>query len=314
MSDPHLPESDAGERAGSDPIGPTPAIPPIDLSEPEPPAPIADPPPFVDPSAPTTPDASDSDPFVADDTPPSAPPSEPSDATRITSSATGEPMTTPPSRPKGPPWAIILAALGGVAVLIVVVFAIRLTKEADKVPDVAVTTTTTFSTAGYVTFTDEMAGFKIQHPKDWDPLPIQGAERLLLRAGPESAAQITVRNIPSTDAPAIIQQVMADVNLVEDPREFKLNGLPAVVYIYKTPVTKESPDEGVVVHYFVLSPSKMYQLVFVTRPATEINRLGRTISAVSESFEVTSDALVPEPASTSMPPTTATATTTTKKP
>ena len=295
----------ADDRGAGGPVSddaPPPAVPAIDLSKPEEPeptspidagalvsAPDAGSPGSVAPTPPLGPGGDDATPPLPP--PPAAP-----------ATVAPGPETQSTRGPGGQGWKMALV-VGIFLAVVVVAYLLGKKGGGDSQDDPTPTSNTTQSTkpvdtSAWSTFTDEAAGFTIKHPKDWRRLPTQSAERLVLQAGPESAAQITVRNIDSSTAPEVIQQVMADASLVETPREFALGGLPAIVYIFNTPITEDSPDPGVAVQYFVVGPQKLYTMVFVTRPPEELNRLGGVFSAVASSFKSTSDAPAPEPSST----------------
>ena len=236
-----------------------------------------------------------------------------------TGPAPGDDTGEPAQRTKAP-WsrvAVVAAAVGVVvAVLGIGLVGYLIAKSTgEKVKNATSTTSTTVKaapvdTANWVTETDEASGFTLKHPRDWEKLPSQGDVKLLLRLGAESVVGVSARDVDASVAPDVIQQAMADVELLETPRQFNLNDVPAAVYIYKKPVSTDNPAEGVVVHYFAITQSKMYAMVFVTSPPEELNRLGRTISAVAESFKSTFGGPTPEPTTTT-PTTTAGTTSTT---
>ncbi|HEX2700821.1 MAG TPA: hypothetical protein VHM89_11535 [Acidimicrobiales bacterium] len=304
------PDPDADEGGASGALDTPPAVPAIDLSEPEEPAPTSpltggplvsapDATSHIPPESPATPVAS---PPLAGEGDGAVPPAPPVPTVPPSDPVAPGSETEPSGSPKGQAWKMVLVVAVFLAV-VVVAYLLGKKGGGDSQDEPSSTSTTAVDTkpvdtSSWATFTDDAAGFTIKHPKDWQKLPTQSAERLVLRAGAESAAQVTVRNIESSTAPDVIQQVMADSSLVEQPREFDLNGLPAVVYIFNTPVDADSPDPGVAVQYFVVGPHKLYTIVFVTRPPEELNRLGRIFSAVASTFKSTSDTPAPEPSST----------------
>jgi len=239
---------------------------------------------------------------MAADTLPLPPTSEPEPA----SAPAPESDPEPSGAPKGQIWKMALVV---VVFLAVVVVAFILGKNGGGKDDTAGSTSTTgvdtspIDTSKWATFTDSEAGFTLKHPKDWLKLPTDGAERIVLQAGPESAAYVTVRNISAEAAPDVIQQSLGGVTYVEggEPSNDAINGLPVVRDIFETPINDDSPDPGVAVRYFVVSKSKLFMIVFVTRPPEELNRLARTFKGVSGSFKVTSDDPAPEPSTTTAP-------------
>lgn len=329
---PDAPPPDGARLAASDHL-PPPTVPAIDLSEPEepaPPSPAENAPLLASPDAEPTAPPEPRPPGAGEPPiPTAAGPHIPGPGIPPLAAATDAiapppptPATTDPggTEPRGGPprgqvWKMALVVVVFLAV-VVVAFLLGKKGGGDSQDTAPPTTSTTIDTrpvdtSTWATFTDEAAGFTVKHPKDWLSLPISSAERLVLQAGAGSAAQITVRNIDSASAPEVIKQVMADASLVETPREFVQDGHPAIVYIFNTPITEDSPDPGVAVQYFVVTPTKLYTLLFVTRPPEEINRLGRTFSAVAASFDSTSDSPAPEPAATTTTPSAQASTTST---
>lgn len=300
MPDPRPPDPGVEDpTTGAGGPGPEPA-PAIDLSKPEEPAPSS---PAAGGPLVSAPEPEGVAPVLSGE-PPSAPPTEPPgdhDGPASPPHAAAPVAADAAKGSGGQAWKMALVVVVFLAVVVVAYVLGR--SGGDDEPVVTATTTTTIDispvdTSAWATFTDTAAGFTIKHPKDWQSLPIESAERLVLQAGRESAAQVTVRNIAASDAPDVIAGVMEGSKLVEEPKEFDLNGVPAIVYIYDTPIDEDSPDPGVAVQYFVVSPNKLYTLVFVTRPPEEINRLGRTFSAVAASLTITSEDPAPEPAPT----------------
>lgn len=277
-----MPETDPGDApmAGDPPAGDPTSGPSIDLSQPEPAEPATDA------------DLGANDTAEGDDDPP----------TPRADTVTPDPTPTPPTVvadpgvPGGgpgagrrPPWLLLL---GVVAAIVVVVAVIFLTKDGDdeKPPDTSSSTTATtgpLNTEDWVTASDPSSGFSIKHPKEWERLEATGDVKVLLRFGPENVLGITARDIDVADAPNVIEQAMADVELIEEETPYSVDGFPGAVYIYTKPTSTESPGEGVIVHYFVVGRTKLYALVFVVSPAEELNRTAATISAVAQSFTST---------------------------
>lgn len=291
MSDrPLAPPGDEGDPEG--PVtGADEPVPGIDLSEPEASEPAA-----------STPEAPESETPRPEAPAPDPVPTEPPPA----------PASAPPAGPtRQPPWMLIA---GVVAAVLVVVLVIVLTRGGDDDPPAAGSTTTT-STAAQIDTGDwdtaEVANsqFRIRHPKDWERLEIKDDVKVLLRFGPQSVLGVTVRDIASTEAADVIQQAMSEVQLLEEPSTFVVDGFPAAVYIYAKEKTDDSPDDGVVVHYFVVANTKLYAMVFAVSPPEELNRVARTISAVANTFTSTAEK-PPAPASTTTAPGSSTSTST----
>ena len=273
-------------------------VPGIDLSEPEVPEPDAPAP--EDPgtgagTAGATDPATDEPPTAA----PAAVPPPPATAS-----------APPPSPERKPtPWLLIA---GVVAAALVVVLAIVLTRDNDEEPSTATSTTTTLApidTDDWETAEVSNFQFSVRHPEDWERLEIKDDVKVLLRFGPENVFGVTVRDVAAADAPNVIDQAMSQVQLLEEPGTFVVDGFPGAVYIYSKEKTAESPDEGVVVHYFVVANTKLYAMVFAVSPPEELNRVARTISAVANTFTSTAEK-PPAPTTTTAPAADSTTTTT----
>lgn len=195
-----------------------------------------------------------------------------------------------------------------VALLAAVIYLLVNSDGDTKEPRVAPTSSTTLNTtpvdtADWVTDTDDVSGFTIKRPKDWivSSQP-DGQNRLLLSAGEQNFLLVTARNVDPSTVTGEIQQAMSDLDIISGPDNLTIGGLPAVLYIYKTPLAEDNREEGVIIHYFIVRDSKMYSLIFQARPKDELNRLARVFNAVTNSFQSTSTAPAPDP----LPTTTAT--------
>ncbi|MGI8685692.1 MAG: hypothetical protein ACR2MO_11515, partial [Acidimicrobiales bacterium] len=229
------PDDTAGGPVADPTPAPPPAVPPIDLSKPEepaPPSPVDGGPlvsaPDAEPMAAPQPVPSAGEAAPAGAGTPSAPPLPSEAAPPAAPPVGGEPE---PSSSKGQVWKMALVVVVFLAV-VVVAFVLGKRDGGDEDTATPSSTSTTVNvapidTAGWATFTDSQAGFTLKHPKDWLKLPTDGAERVVLQAGPESAAYVTVRNIDSEQAPEVIQQSLGGVTYVEggEPANDVINGL-----------------------------------------------------------------------------------------
>lgn len=296
-----------GPDAGQSP--PAPAVPPIDLSEPEVPelavpdatdSTVADP---GDETAPPTPGQVGAPPEVHV---PASPPMAPTDGDATPPLSPGaspaEGASDAPGR-DGPNLKVLIAimALVTVALLGAVIYLVTRsdggTTEATSTSTSSTTINTTpVDTSDWVTDTDDASGFTLKRPKDWivSSQPA-GQNRLLLSAGEQNFLLVTARNVDPSTVTKEIQRAMADLEVISGPNNLTIGGLPAVLYIYKTPLTEDNREAGVIIHYFVVRNSKMYSLIFQARPKDELNRLARVFNAVTNSFKSTSDAPAPDP-------------------
>lgn len=267
--------------------GVEPATPAIDLSEPEP-EPAAVPP---------------AEPVDEGATPPLAPPAAPPSPTDAPDAAGGQGV----AKPKSDAWKLALVVVIFVAVVVVAYILGKGGGGGDSQPgDVASSSTTVnttpVDTSDWATYDDDVSGFSLKHPKDWvitgEP---QGQNRLLISAGQQNFLLVTARTIDPASVESDIAQAMAEQQVITGPQKLQLDGQPAVLYIYNTPVTEDNRVEGVIIHYFIVRGSKMYSMIFQARPKEELNRLARTYNAVTNSFKSTSDVPAPDPIPTTAP-------------
>ena len=277
-----MPETDPGDAptTGDPPAGDPTSAPSIDLSQPEPADPAAD----ADLGASDTAEGND----IAPTPPPDSVATDPAPPPTAVA-APDVPGGGAGGGPRRPPWLLLLGVVAAIVVIVAVIF---LTKDGDEEepPGASSSTTVTtepLDTADWVTASDPSSGFSIKHPEEWERLEATGDVKVLLRFGPENVLGITARDVDVADAPNVIEQAMADVQLIEEETPYSVDGFPGAVYIYTKPTSAESPGEGVIVHYFVVGRTKLYALVFVVSPAEELNRTAATISAVAQSFTST---------------------------
>lgn len=308
-------ESTTAARGGpeADKSPPAPAVPPIDLSEPEVPelavpdatdSPVAGP---GDEAVPPTHGQVEAPPGIEV---PTSPPMVPSDSTVPTDGATAPPLS-PAASPgdgagagrDGPNLKLLIAimALVTVALLGAVIYLVTRSDGGTTAATSTSTSSTTINTtpvdtSDWVTDTDEVSGFTLKRPKDWivSSQPA-GQNRLLLSAGEQNFLLVTARNVDPSTVTKEIQQAMSDLEIISGPNNLTIGGLPAVLYIYKTPITEDNREAGVIIHYFIVRNSKMYSMIFQARPKDELNRLARVFNAVTNSFKSTSDAPAPDP-------------------
>lgn len=278
--------------AGAAPPPPPAAAPPGPGETPPPPAP----PPPVDLSAPE-PDE-DRDPTGRPDSPPlaTAPPAPPVEETP------GEPAGAPARRRS---WTPVLLVLLLLSVSVGAYFGFR---GADDGGD-STAPTTSAASGEFITVNDKEAGFTVSYPEKWSELaPASGEQRLLLSAGGQNYFQVKVRPVDPATVDQQIAEALADVKMVTDPRQFQLNGVKTYYFLYYTPVTEDSPTEGVHAHYFLINGDVLYTMVFQALPTDQFSALAPVFDQVAESFQVDRPA-APGPSGTS-PTTTASSPTT----
>lgn len=284
MSDDRPPEPDADLAAGDVPTGDATAPPPpIDLSEPEPVGAAAVPPMAAPPA----------------DVPPAPP-----------VAGDGGGVEPGPERPRvpAPPWKLIAVVVGFLVVGAIAFVVGRSGKDDGGTASSSTTVAPApVNTADWVSTTDP-SGFSVKHPKDWEKLQPSGNTKVLFRMGAKSVLGITAYDVAYNDAAGVIADVMKDAQLVAQPQDTQLGGLPAVVYIFNKDAT-DNNDAATVVQYFAITKNRMFSLIFAMSPPEEVNRLARTVSAVSKTFESSLEKPPLETATTTAPGATTTPTT-----
>ena len=209
----------------------------------------------------------------------------------------------PPAAParRMPTWLPLVIVLAVVALAVGAFLVLNKDDDETAAPG---TSTTTAADTEFVTVRDDEAGFTVSHPKNWVSLrPGEGEERLLVSAGGQNYFQLKVRNIDPAVVDQQIVEGLKDVRMVTEPRQFTLNGLSTYYFLYYTPVTEESPTEGVHAHYFIKNGDRLYTMVFQALPTDGFTDLAPTFDRVAESFQVTAPAAAattaPAPASSS---------------
>ena len=164
--------------------------------------------------------------------------------------------------------------------------------------------TTSAATGEFITVNDKEAGFTVSYPERWSELaPASGEQRLLLSAGGQNYFQVKVRPVDPATVDQQIAEALKDVRMVTDPRQFQLNGVKTYYFLYYTPITEDSPTEGVHAHYFVINGDVLYTMVFQALPTDQFSALAPTFDQVAESFQIDQPVTTPDPSATS--PTTA---------
>ena len=196
-------------------------------------------------------------------------------------------------------WTPVLLVLLLVSVSVGAYFGFRGADDDDG----STTSTTAGASGEFITVNDKEAGFTVSYPEGWGELaPASGEQRLLVSAGGQNYFQVKVRPVDPTTVDQQIAEALKDVRMVTDPRQFNLNGVKTYYFLYYTPLTEDSPTEGVHAHYFLINGDVLYTMVFQALPTDQFSALAPTFDQVAESFMV-DQPVTPDPSATS--PTTA---------
>lgn len=251
--------------------------------------PVPTPPPPTEPVGPTEPPA----PVPA--TPP--PPTEPVAAG---DGSTADDRPAPASRRR------LMAALGGLGLVVVVLGAFLLGQRASRQdpPQGQATAPATSGVpatvpADFVTYTDSEAGFTLKHPRTWR---VVAAEELNLPEGttppnlvvtPGGLDYVSVRvsELEGTVGPdnigdlqAVTDAIISDADVrVLERRSVTVNGMAGYYYLY-TFTDAATKQEGLHSHYFLFQGNRMNAVVFQAVPAEAIRRLEPTFDAIRDSF------------------------------
>ena len=157
------------------------------------------------------------------------------------------------------------------------------------------TSSTTGVAGEFITVHDKEAGFTVSYPESWGEIaPASGEQRLLVSAGGQNYFQVKVRPIDPATVDQQIVEALAEVKMITDPRQVELNGVKTYYFLYYTPVTEQSPVEGVHAHYFMINGDQLYTMVFQALPTDQFSGLAPTFDKVAESFQVDNPVSTPQ--------------------
>jgi hypothetical protein len=154
--------------------------------------------------------------------------------------------------------------------------------------------TTTSKPAGFSEFRSEQAGFELAYPSAWTKLsPKDPQVLLLLSQGTQDSFLVRASELQE---PVGAQQLAAarqmtdkivtsnkSVQLVTDPKQIELGGLPGFFYFYsfKDPSTGL---EGAHSHFFLFNGKTMISMVFQTLPKEHFTESAKTFDQIAGSF------------------------------
>lgn len=167
-------------------------------------------------------------------------------------------------------------------------------KTANAASQADVPAKSTSTPVGFSEFRSDQAGFEIAYPSNWTKLSPKDPQVLLLASqgtqdsflvraselqdpvGPQqlpAARQVTDRIVTSNKS----------VQMVTDPKQIELGGLPGFFYFYsfKDPSTGL---EGVHSHFFLFNGKTMISMVFQSLPREHFSESAKTFDQIAASF------------------------------
>lgn len=147
---------------------------------------------------------------------------------------------------------------------------------------------------GFSEFRSEQAGFELAYPATWtklspkDPqvllLASQGTQDSFLVRASELQEPVGLQQLPA--ARQMTDKIVTSnksVQLVTDPKQIELGGLPGFFYFYsfKDPATGQ---EGAHSHFFLFNGKTMISMVFQTLPKEHFSESAKTFDQIVSSF------------------------------
>ena len=149
---------------------------------------------------------------------------------------------------------------------------------------------------GFIEFRYPPAGFALGYPADWRRVTSSDSQLVLIAArNPQESFWVRVLELPSPVGPQQLpaakqltdQIVMANqsVQLLTEPAQIELAGLPAYFYFYSF-ADPGSGQRGAHSHFFVFKERKMIVLVFQALPVEQFPQVAPTFDQIVGSFRV----------------------------
>lgn len=228
------------------------------------------------------------------------------DAHPTSSEANGSESATPDTNPKGIGSRSGLKLVASVLALAVAIIGawFFLSQDAAEAPTapaqapVAAPAAPQAVPAGERSLIDKKAGYQVMYPDTWTEVTdaagiVGGSDGHIIRISDKNA--FSIRTFPLqqavstttrlSDMRAVTDAILSnpDAKLtVLDVRQVKVNGLPAVYYLYYFP---DGNQRGVHAHYFVFDGKKMHALVFQVVPDGAFDDYAAQFDRVLASFK-----------------------------
>lgn len=167
-------------------------------------------------------------------------------------------------------------------------------EEPAKAANTSADSSTNATPADFTAFRSEQAGFELAYPTSWSKLNVQDPQVLLL-VSQGTQDSFLIRSL-ELQAPVGPQQLQAakqvtdqivnsnkTVQMVTEPKQIELGGLPGFFYFYSFKDTS-SGQEGAHSHYFLFNGKTMISLVFQTLPKESFPTSAPTFDKITTTF------------------------------
>jgi hypothetical protein len=197
-----------------------------------------------------------------------------------------------------PVWAIVIGVLvvAGLASGVVFGQAILTPEEPAKAANTSANASASGIPADFTAFRSEQAGFELAYPASWSKLTTKDPQVLLLVSqGTEDSFLVRSLELQAPVGPPQLaaakqltdQIVMSNktVQMITEPKQIELGGLPGFFYFYSFKDTATEQD-GVHSHYFLFNGKTMLSLVFQALPKEHFSASAPTFDKITSTFRV----------------------------
>ena len=150
--------------------------------------------------------------------------------------------------------------------------------------------------ADFTAFRSEQAGFELAYPTSWSKLSVQDPQVLLLLSqGTQDSFLIRSLELQAPVGPQQLQAAKQvtdqivnankTVQMVTEPKQIELGGLPGFFYFYSFKDTATG-QEGAHSHYFLFNGKTMISLVFQALPKEHFVASAPTFDKITATFRV----------------------------
>jgi hypothetical protein len=150
--------------------------------------------------------------------------------------------------------------------------------------------------ADFTAFRSEQGGFELAYPASWSKLTTKDPQVLLLVSqGTEDSFLVRSMELKTPVGPPqlaaakqLTDQIVSSnktVQMVTEPKQIELGGLPGFFYFYSFKDTASGQD-GVHSHYFLFNGKTMLSLVFQALPKDHFADSAPTFDKITSTFRV----------------------------
>jgi hypothetical protein len=195
-------------------------------------------------------------------------------------------------------WAIVIGVLVAAGLTSGVVFgrAILTPEEPAKAANTSTNASANAIPADFTTFRSEQAGFELAYPAAWSKLATKDPQILLLVSqGTEDSFLVRSLELQAPVGPPqlaaakqLTDQIVNSnktVQMVTEPKQVELGGLPGFFYFYSFKDTATGQD-GAHSHYFLFNGKTMISLVFQALPKERFSASAPTFDKITTTFRV----------------------------